>query len=110
MGGRRLNIKKDKTGDEYFYELIAYLATSAKGCLDEPKSYGTFRLIDALSCLLLLPNYAPCLKKDPFLKKIQSEVDKNKFMHVSNPEAFKASLDDLILKLAKEAKKRRMKQ
>ena len=109
MSNSDLSLMKDKTGDEYFYELITYLATSAKGCLDEPKSYGIIRLIETLNRLLSLPDYAPCLKKDPFLKKIQSEIDNNKFMRSSNPKAFTRFLDDLILKLAKEAKKRRLK-
>jgi hypothetical protein len=34
-----------------FMELIGYLITSARGLIDEPKSYGPFRLIEGVSRL-----------------------------------------------------------
>ena len=37
--------------------------------------YGPFRLIDALSKLIDLPKYAPCLREDIFLDGIKAEID-----------------------------------
>ncbi len=31
---------------------LSYLAVSARGCLDEPKEYGPFRLVDGMSRLI----------------------------------------------------------
>ena len=39
------------TEDDVF-ELLAFLITSASLCVDEPKLYGTFRLLDAASRLI----------------------------------------------------------
>lgn len=48
-------MKRKITGDEYLFEILIFLATSARGCVDEPPLYGPFRLIDALSKLIDLP-------------------------------------------------------
>jgi len=32
-------------------KLFAYMITSARGCVDEPKIYGPFRLVDSISKL-----------------------------------------------------------
>jgi len=32
-------------------KLFTYMVTSARGCIDEPKIYGPFRLIDSISKL-----------------------------------------------------------
>lgn len=39
------------TEDDVF-ELVAFLVTSARLCVDEPKLYGPLRLVDAASRLL----------------------------------------------------------
>jgi len=98
--------EKKVTGDEYLFEIAVFLATSARGCLDEPPSYGPFRLIDALSRLVDLPKYAPCLSDDAFLRNIKAEVDKKKFLVMFDPEGFKNFLDELVHQFARELKKR----
>ena len=90
----------------YLFELAAYLAASARGCLEEPQSYGTFRLIDALGRVLKIQDYLPEAEKDQFLEKIREDIERNKLLKLTNPKAFEQFIDDLILKLAKEAKKR----
>jgi hypothetical protein len=101
-------LKQDKkvTGDEYLLELVAFLATSARGCLDEPPSYGPFRLIDALSRLTDLPKYAACLKDDEFLRKIKDEVDERKFSVMTNIEEFRNMLDSVVHQITGELKAR----
>ena len=90
----------------YLFELAAYMASSARGCLEEPPSYGTFRLIDALGKVLRIQDYLPEAEKDQFLEKVREDIERNKFLKSTNPEAFEKFLDDLILELVKEAKKR----
>jgi len=101
-------LKEEKriTGDDYLLELIAFLATSARGCIDEPPIYGPFRLIDALSRLIDLPKYATCLKEDDFLHKIKAEIEEKKYSVMSNTEEFQDMLDSVVLKVTKELKRR----
>jgi hypothetical protein len=90
----------------YLFELATYMASSARGCLEEPQSYGTFRLIDALGRVLKIQDYLPEAEKDRFLEKVREDIERNKFLKLTNPKAFEQFIDDLILELAKEAKKR----
>ncbi|MEM3510513.1 MAG: DUF6092 family protein [Nitrososphaerales archaeon] len=82
------------------------MASSARGCMEEPPSYGTFRLIDALDRVLKIKEFLPDSKRGPFLEKLRKDIEQNKFLKSSNPKAFVCFLDNFILKIAKEAKKR----
>jgi hypothetical protein len=93
--------EKRITGDDYLLELAAFLATSARGCIDEPPLYGPFRLIDALSRLIDLPKYATCLKDDDFLRKIKAEIDEKKFSVTSDTDEFQKMLDSVVLQVTR---------
>jgi hypothetical protein len=101
-------LKEEKriTGDDYLLELAAFLATSARGCIDEPPAYGPFRLIDALSRLIELPKYATCLKDDDFLRKIKAEIEERKFSVMFDTEEFQNMLDSIVVQVTKELKRR----
>lgn len=58
--------KTNKTSNDYLFELVLFLATSAQGCLNEPPFYGSFRLLDALSRLIDLPEHGGSLARDLF--------------------------------------------
>jgi hypothetical protein len=96
-----LKEEKRTTGDDYLLELVAFLATSARGCIDEPPVYGPFRLIDALSRLIDLPKYATCLKDDDFLQKIKAEIDEKKFSVTSDTDEFQKMLDSVVLQVTR---------
>ncbi len=64
--------------------------------------------MDALSGLLVLPEYAPCLTRDPFLQGLKERIDRNKGLKVLDEEAFNSLIDEVIVELAKEAKRRRI--
>ena len=98
--------EKRITGDDYLLELVAFLATSARGCIDEPPIYGPFRLIDALSRLVDLPKYATCLRDDDFLRKIKAEVDEKKFSVMFDTEEFQNMLDSVVLQVTKQFKRK----
>ncbi len=100
--------KTDK-GNEYLFELATFLATSARGCIDEPPSYGPFRLIDALSRLIDLPKYSACLSEDKFLKDVKKEVDEKKYLVMSDMKEFHRFLEELVSRFAIELKKRSSK-
>ena len=101
-------MKEEKiiTGDDYLLELVAFLATSARGCIDEPPIYGPFRLIDALSRLTDLPKYATCLKDDAFLHEIKAEIEEKKCSLIFDTEEFQDMLDSVVLQVTKELKRR----
>lgn len=102
--------EKEKSGDEYLFEIGAFLISSAKGCLQEPKLYGPLRLLTAFSKIALLPDYVPCLKQDEFLLNLREEIDEKIIPLLdSDTEKFEQLIKDLGIKLAKEIKKRKMK-
>ncbi|MEM1586991.1 MAG: DUF6092 family protein [Candidatus Bathyarchaeia archaeon] len=94
------------SGNDYLFEIAVFLAVSARNCIDEPPLYGPFRLLDALSKIIDLPKYAPCLKEDQFLREIKAIVNEKKFLVLYNPEEFKKSLDEIVKMFARELKKR----
>lgn len=98
--------EKKLTGDEYLFEIAVFLATSARGCIDEPPLYGPFRLIDGLSRLIDLPEYASCLSDDKFLKRMKAEIDEKKFLVMFDPEEFREFLDELVYQFSRELKER----
>jgi len=97
---------KKLTGNDYLFEIAVFLATSARGCIDEPPLYGPFRLLDALSKLTDLPEYAIGLNPDPFLKEIKAIVDEKKFLVMYDVDGFQRAIDEIVEKFAKELKKR----
>lgn len=101
--------KVKQTGNDYLFELALFLATSAQGCLNEPPLYGPFRLLDALSRLINLPNYGDSLAQDPFLKDIKDLVDSKKFLVMYDVDGFKRAIDEIVAKLTAEAKNRYLK-
>jgi len=99
---------KEKSGEEYLFEIEAFLISSAKGCLWEPKLYGPLRLLTAFSKIALLPDYVPGLKRDEFLLNLRKEIDE-KITQVMTDEEFKEFIMDISIRFAKEIKKRKLK-
>ena len=100
---------KEKSGEEYLFEIEAFLISSAKGCLWEPKLYGSLRLLTAFSKIALLPDYVPGLKRDEFLLNLRKEIDEKNILVMTDPEKFKEAIMDISIKFAKEIKKRKLK-
>jgi hypothetical protein len=93
------------TEDEVF-ELLAFLATSARLCVDEPKLYGTFRLLDAASRLIGFALESEQLEDKQSLQQLKDEIDEKKFMMTTDQEEYVKFLDDLTRKVARELKER----
>ncbi|MEW5922242.1 MAG: DUF6092 family protein [Bacillota bacterium] len=78
--------------------LLCYLASSARGLLDEPAPYGPFRLIDAVSRLIkILEAEDP---EDEVLVNIRTFIDNGKYLLMTDMDAFKKVLDDTVIALA----------
>ena len=87
-------------------ELLAFLVTSARLCVDEPKLYGTFRLVDAASRLLGFVLKSDQLDDKRFLQQLKGEIDEKKMWLVSDQKGYLKFLDDLTRKVARELKER----
>jgi hypothetical protein len=74
--------------------LLAYLAVSARGLVDEPREYGPFRLVDGMSRLLGLAVAAGLAGEG--WAELRTFVDEGK-LEVMDPAAdFSAFLDDVV--------------
>ena len=71
------------------------MITSARGCIDEPKIYGPFRLIDSMIKL-----YLTLKKNNIFLNSdiedIIAKIEDNRQILFSDEEAVARLLDDVI--------------
>jgi len=88
--------------DELF-DLCVYLATSAEGLRDEPKDYGPLRLLEVLERLAA---FAVKQHEDPFLREVADEVNEKKDLVMFDSAAFYQFIEQLVVKFAKEAKRR----
>jgi hypothetical protein len=93
------------TEDDVF-ELLAFLVTSARLCVDEPKLYGTFRLVDAASRLIGFVLESDRLEDKQPLQQLKDEIDEKKFLLTTDQEGYAEFLDDLTRKVARELKER----
>ena len=86
----------DNAVNEQLIELMAYMLTSARGLMDEPASYGPFRLIDGASrlCGTIIENgYGD----REFIESLQKKIDERKFSVMTDPDEFKALADEVVL-------------
>lgn len=86
------------------YELIAYLASSARGLLVEPHLYGPFRCLDAISRFIEFLESSGCVELDEFLKELKKEIDEGKLLVLVDEESFKEFIINLNMKLANKIK------
>jgi len=89
--------------DEHF-QLLAFLLTSARGCIDEPPIYGPLRLIDAADKLIsiIVKKYSRELIE---LQEIRKKIEKARNLVLTNEEEFTKTLDELVRSLSKIIKK-----
>jgi len=85
-----------KEFDSGVIELMAYMLTSARGLMDEPATYGPFRLVDGVSrlCDLLIAQGHP---KKAFLEELKAKIDERKFVLMTDVGAFVALMDETII-------------
>ena len=76
-------------------KLFTYMVTSARGCLDEPKIYGPFRLIDSISKLysVLKENN---LIENKEVSKIIEKIEEKKYSCMTDEKEFVTMLDEVI--------------
>jgi len=78
-------------------ELVAYLVSSASGCVDEPKIYGPLRLIDAAAKLIRVMEAEG--SASPQLVEIAQKIETEKHLCMTDEEAFVNFLNEVTLDL-----------
>ncbi|OAA87954.1 MULTISPECIES: DUF6092 family protein [Clostridium] len=84
--------------NEKLIELLAYIVSSAVGCLNEPKIYGSLRLIDTTQKIIELFNELN-LVEDENLNKIANIINEEKSLCMSDDAAFEKMLNSVSDKL-----------
>ncbi len=92
--------------EEDLYDMLTFLVTSAYGCVEEPRLYGTFRLIDAATKLIGFALDSEQLKEDQFLREFKADADKGKHLMSTDDEKYVRFLEDATRTLAREMKRR----
>jgi len=83
-----------------FYELITFLLTSARGCVDEPKIYGPLRLLGGTKRLIDLLEAREMA--DDFLRHLNVKIEEAENVVLRDEKRFVQLLDDLVVDMARE--------
>jgi len=76
-------------------KVFSYIATSARGCIDEPKIYGPFRLVETISKLFWLLKSNNLIANDK-LSRIIDKIDEKKYVCVKDEKKFISLIDKVI--------------
>lgn len=87
-----------------FFDLICYMATSARGCVDEPKLYGPFRLVDSIERLINIMEESG--RANDFYLRIREKIEKEKYSVMNDKEKFVSFLDEIVDQLAEKTTKK----
>ncbi|MFA6670440.1 MAG: DUF6092 family protein [Bacillota bacterium] len=85
--------------EERLYDLLAYIAASAKEMYIDPKVYAPLRLLSVMLRLLDMAVDEEGADRD-FLKETQQMVLENRSLLLNDREQFGLFLDRLIIKIA----------
>ncbi|WP_455285014.1 DUF6092 family protein [[Eubacterium] cellulosolvens] len=83
--------------EQEFFELICYMISSARNLIPEPKLYGPFRLIDAVSRLIEILRKLDL--ESPRLETIQRQIEERKYSVMESEEEFTAFMENLVMSL-----------
>jgi hypothetical protein len=89
--------------EKALFDLIGYMLTSARGLMEEPQSYGPFRLIEGVSrlCEILIKEKTEF--QDTYLL-LKEKIDERKFSLMTDEEEFVALMDETILDFTRRMK------
>ncbi len=83
-------------------KLLCFMVTSAAGCVNEPKLYGPFRLIDSVERIItLLDNEGLA---DDFLKNARAKIGEKKYILGYDEEGFIKFLDEMVIDFTRRLK------
>ena len=88
-------MQKNEIFKEQIFRLVCHMVTSACNLVNETKSYGPFRLIDAASRLITILSENQI--SSPELEKIQAKIEQGKYKVMEDESQFSSFLNDLVL-------------
>jgi hypothetical protein len=83
-------------------ELLCYLMTAARGVIYEPRLYAPYRLAEGARRLIMLLDHAGVA--EPEWLEIASRIEHNVMRAISDEEACKQILDEIVIQLAGQLK------
>jgi hypothetical protein len=83
--------------EQEFFELVCYMVSSARNLIPEPKLYGPFRLIDAVSRLIDILRRMDL--SSPRLETIQKKIEEDKYSVMDSEEKFTTFMENLVMSL-----------
>jgi hypothetical protein len=83
--------------EQEFFELVCYMVSSARNLIPEPKLYGPFRLIDAVSRLVDILRKMDLV--GPRLETIQKKIEEDKYSVMDTEEKFTTFMENLVMSL-----------
>jgi nitroreductase len=92
--------------EQFLFEYALFLITAAYGVPKEPRTYGSLRLLDAVSKLTGLYSTINGLRPDPFLLEAKKKIDIELDTAMTSEEDFMAFINGLINDFTGELKKR----
>ena len=95
---------REKTANEYLFEIVSFLITSAERCLGPELAYGPCRLVQTLYMLSSLPDYVQELEENELLMKVRAYVDTDLQNFWRGPQ-LKQFVQELCSDLSKKLKK-----
>jgi hypothetical protein len=96
-------------GDSLF-ELILYLVSCSRLCLDEPPIYGSFRLIEGASRLIDAGAQGAAFDPDQLLLDCREEIEREKLRMIDDRDGYREWLDGLLQRMAAEATRRNLSE
>ena len=88
-------MKMNETPKQQMLELVCYMLTSACNLVSDPKSYGPFRLIDAVSRLIDI--LSENQMSSPELGKVRERIETEKLKVIEEEDQASSVLNDLVL-------------
>lgn len=96
---------REKTADEYLFEIVSFLITSAERCLGPERAYGACRLVQTLYMLSFLPDYVQELEENELLMKVRAHIDGDLQNFWREPQ-LNQFIQELCIELSKKLKER----
>jgi hypothetical protein len=94
----------DSKRDDALFQYASFLATSARGTLEEGVFVGSFRLIDAI---IKLVGLFPQLRDDAFFAPLLAKLDAGfRRAYFMEEAEYKAFLDEVVVMFANEIRRR----
>lgn len=80
--------------EKRLFKVIGYMVTSARNLLEEPVTYGPFRVLDSASRLISVLEMEGLAS--PLLLSLREKIDDGKFSLIGDRVAFEAFLESMM--------------